>query len=198
MTLDLAIDNRAWPAFPVSGEPRCSNFLGHNRMTSDSRLKAAQSLRKQGRVTEALDLLREGIRRGELDAEGVERAGRFILRELGAGVEGVEKPLRVLLLGQCTTSWLVPSLAAEAWGHGVAALVTEGGFDNVLQDLAGLVERGEAPDVITLLPWSARLLDNNGLSEAEAEDRVADEVAFWQGGVGTGGPRGIAAAAGRI
>ena len=137
--------------------------------------KTTQSLRKSGRCGEALALLRDALRRATLDAEGVDRAGRFIARELRAG-EGGAKPIRVLLVGQCTTSWLTTALSAVAWGHGTTALVSEGGYDSVLQDLYAQPGGEEAPDVVVLLPWSDRFLNGQG----PASGRVGDEVAFWQ------------------
>src|SRR5438309_2171520 len=96
--------------------------------------KATLRLRKEGRVDEALDLFRAALRRGELDAEGIDRAGRAIHKELAAR-NGTLTCLRVLVLGQCTTSWLKTSLTAVSWAHGVPALVEEGEYDNVLQEI---------------------------------------------------------------
>ncbi len=136
--------------------------------------KSISALRKQGRVEEALVLLRAALRRGGLGPEEVERAGRLLAREL-PGREGAGEALRVLLLGQCTTSWLVPALTAVAWGRGTAALVAEGGYDNILQDLEAYSAGGRRPDVVVLLPWSQRL--QGGRS---ARERVEDELAYWR------------------
>ncbi len=136
--------------------------------------KQAASLRKAGKSSQAISLIRDALRRGRLDPEGADRAGRFLQKEFAAGnVEG--KPVRILLLGQCTTSWLATSLTAAAWSEGVCALVSEGGFDSIVQDLNQLMHGGEKPDVVVLLPWGSRLIAN----EAPEEDRIAGELSMW-------------------
>jgi FkbH-like protein len=142
----------------------------------DEILKESRRLAKAGQSGQSLGLLRNALRRGQLDFEGIEKAGRAIRTHwLSADGEG-SKPLKVLLLGQFTTSWLIPALTAVAWGRGIPILVNEGGFDNVLQDLS-MHETGEAsPDVVVLLPWNQRLLGGSGASE----ERVAAELSFWQ------------------
>ena len=144
----------------------------------DSPLKAARRLQKAGRSNEALLLLRDSLRRDVLSAEEVDTAGRFILGELASGsVEG-KPPLRILCLGQCTTTWLCTSLAAVAWGMGTPCAVSEGAFDNILQELADIGKgKRERPDVLVLLPWSQRLLRSGSLAPEEGAD---SEIAFWR------------------
>ena len=144
-------------------------------MTPEDLLKAARRLLKLGDVQEGLRLLRDALRRGQLNAEDVERAGRLIRAQWLAGHREGPALLRVLLLGQCTTSWLVPALSAMAWAEGVAALVSEGGYDNVLQDLSTHPAGAQRPDVVVLLPWSQRLLSG----PCPALERIASELAFW-------------------
>src|SRR5262249_9459572 len=99
--------------------------------------KTCRQLHKQGRDSEGLRLLRDALRRGRLNSEGVEWAGRMIQAQwLLRPPDDVAA--RVLLLGQFTTSWLVPALTAAAWAQGVPLLVSEGGYDNVFQDLLAL------------------------------------------------------------
>jgi FkbH-like protein len=141
-------------------------------MSQADLIASATALRKQGRVREALDRLRDGLRRGVLDAEGVDWAGRLLRKEILAGATD-QAPLRVLLLGQCTTSWLVNALTAHAWGDRVAVLASEGGYDNILQALSSHgAGEGERPDVVVLIPWNTRLLGGGG--------GVEDELAFWR------------------
>jgi FkbH-like protein len=137
--------------------------------------RVVKRLNKEGRAVEALGCLREYLRRGDLDAGKVERAGRLVRTALLNGaIDGC--PLRVLILGQVTTSWLIPSLTAVAWGRGTAALVEEGGYDTVLQDLSACSSGDEAPDVVVFLPWSQHLL-----SGAEAPTSLIEaELTFWQ------------------
>ncbi|HSS02073.1 MAG TPA: hypothetical protein VLM79_33670, partial [Kofleriaceae bacterium] len=127
--------------------------------------KAIAELRKQGRRDELLARLQDALRRDEIDPEELERAGRLLAKELG------EPATAVRVLGQCTTSWLSPMIAAIAWGSGLRLAVGDGGYDNVIQELTA-----HAPDVVVLLPWNDRLLG----SDRPAEVRIADELAAWQ------------------
>ncbi|MBX3161003.1 MAG: HAD-IIIC family phosphatase [Deltaproteobacteria bacterium] len=123
-----------------------------------------KQLRKQGRTGEALAALREAVRREQLEPEELERAGRMLAADARQDENG---GLRVRVLGQCTTSWLAPMIAALAWGRGLPLAVASGEFDNVVQDLAS----GAPADVVVLLPWSERYLAN---------PLVDDEVAQWR------------------
>jgi FkbH-like protein len=56
--------------------------------------------------------------------------------------------------------------------------VTEGGYDNVMQELLRGGASSERPHVVVLLPWNQRLLgDSQGRT---AQERVEDECAFWR------------------
>jgi FkbH-like protein len=145
-------------------------------LIQDEILKESRRLTKAGKVNESLALLRDALRRGRLDFEGIEKAGRAIRAHwLSTDGEG-PRPLRVLLLGQFTTSWLVPALTAVAWGRGIPVLVSEGGYDNVLQDLSTHATGDAAPDVVVLLPWNQRLLGGPGAPQ----ERLDAELSFWQ------------------
>ena len=128
-----------------------------------------------GQQDVALEVLRVGLAIGAYDAQATLAAGRLIQSCLTSGA--IEhSPLRVLVLGQCTTSRLTDALVAVCWGHGIAVVVRDGGYDQVLQDLAD-IDSVETPDVVVLLPWHQRLLADNGRGTAE---RVTDEVEFWE------------------
>jgi FkbH-like protein len=146
-------------------------------MDIENPLRAAAALRRQGHGAEALGLLGEALRRGRLDAEGVHRAGSLIQKELAAR-DGPSAPLRVLVLGRCTTSWLKDCLAAVAWADRVPVLATEGEYDNVLQALLAGPPAAGRPDVIVLLPWGGTALEGDG--DRPAQGRIAEEVAFWR------------------
>ena len=133
------------------------------------------ALRKRGEVDRALEVLREALRRGGLGPEEVDRAGRFLIKARAAAPEP-PGALRVHLLGQCTTSWLVPALTAVAWGHGQPCSVAEGGYDTVLQDLEQLAAQASPPHVVVLIPWTQRLGGGSG----SVAERVEDELAFWR------------------
>src|SRR5437868_2359981 len=94
--------------------------------------KKASELRKKGHAGEAHALLRDAVRGGLLDAEGVEKAGRLLVAEWKKPGEDQTRG-RILLLGQFTTSWLVNSLTAVAWGRGMGLMVVEGEYDNIIQ-----------------------------------------------------------------
>src|SRR5258708_4400943 len=121
-------------------------------MGPEDTFKMVAVLRKQGRADEALTLLRALLRRVQLNAEAVDRAGRLIRKEMGRA-DTIHPGLRVFLLGQCTTSWLANALVAIAWGRGTALEVTEGEYDNVLQELMAPKRLAAGTDVVVLLPW---------------------------------------------
>jgi FkbH-like protein len=144
-------------------------------MSSSELFRQIAVMRKEGRVDQALALLRDVLSRNDLAPEEIDRAGRFIQKAradgpLANGALGIE------LLGQCTTSWLVPALTAVAWGQGQACSVAEGGYDNVLQDLNRLAVAQHAPDVVVLIPWTQRLFGGSG----PGDERVEDELTFWR------------------
>ncbi|HMV68661.1 MAG TPA: HAD-IIIC family phosphatase, partial [Myxococcota bacterium] len=85
-----------------------------------------------------------------------------------------EPPTRVLVLGQATTSWLAPALAAWCHAWGPAAVVQEGSFDQIYQDL--IAARPGDATVIVLLPWHTRLLGGGRPADA----RIDDELALWR------------------
>ncbi len=129
----------------------------------------AARLRKAGQISEALHVLQAGLRTPHADAAAHERAGRTLQKLLPTE----PSPLRVRLLGQCTTAWLVPVLTAVAWARGVPLAVGEGEYDNVLQELS----HGEPPDLVVLLPWTQRLLAPDDRDEAA---RIETELAYWR------------------
>ncbi len=138
--------------------------------------KTISALSKESRAAEALQLLRGAIRRRELDAEGMDKAGRYCPTLFAATGEKISG--RVLVLGQCTTTWVSTALTSVAWGDGRAVEVVDGAYDNVLQELIGATARTERPDVVVLLPWHQRLLSDR--PRRSRADRVAAEVAFWR------------------
>ena len=137
--------------------------------------KQVAGLRKQSQHHEALQLLGDALRRRLLDPEGIEKAGRIINAALADAEQKVSA--RVLLLGQCTTTWLANTLTAAAWSHGTATTVAEGAYDNVMQELLAAAGSAEKPDLVVLLPWNQRLLFDGG--ERSPEQRVSEECTFW-------------------
>jgi FkbH-like protein len=134
-------------------------------------LQEYRALRKSGRRKEAAEVLRRRI--SSLDPAGVAQAGRMLAKDLPEAFPEA-RPLSVLVLGQCTTSYLLPAITARCWEQGLLVAVREGGYDQVLQDL---VSQAVAPDVVVLLPWHQRLLAADG---RDAAARVADEMAFLE------------------
>jgi len=131
------------------------------------------TLRKQGRTEEALRALRTVLRNHELAPEDIEHAGRFLAKARRAR----ERDLRVRLLAQCTTTWLTNVLEAVSFGRSVELSVMQGEFDNVIQDLAAIGATNNKSDILVLLPWNQRLLDNYARA---ATARIDDELAFWR------------------
>lgn len=107
--------------------------------------------------------------------EAVETAGRFISKTWEK-YPPERKPLRVLVLGQCTTPWLSISLVSIGLKHHAVLDVTDGPYDNVLQELMNLAAGGERYDIAVLLPWNTRLL---GGGDRSAAQRIGDELDFW-------------------
>ena len=145
-------------------------------MNQSEFFKKARSLLKQGERANALHMLGDALRRGQLDSEGIERSGRMIRDQLLSAQAADPVARKVLLLGQFTTSWIVPALSAVGWGHGAPLLVAEGGYDTVLQDLMTLSPGDGAPDIVALLPWNKRLLEGTG----DATQRIEGELSFWR------------------
>ena len=133
-------------------------------------MKRCITLRREGREDDALALLRDALRRRQVPAESIDSAGRFLRKSLTE--RSTPNALKVLILGQCTTTWLVNALTAEAWGRAATAQVEEGAYDNVIQHLIALTE---SFDAIVLVPWHRRLLASDDRSTTR---RVEDELAF--------------------
>jgi len=126
-------------------------------------------LQKDGNKGEAARHLSNALRRGLLDADGILHAGRLLQK-----IDDTSNALHVSILGQCTTSWLVPALTAVARGRNQTLAVTEADYDNVLQGMSTL---DPATNAVVLIPWSQRLL---GQSARSPQERLGDELEFWQ------------------
>ena len=135
--------------------------------------KQCNQLRKQDRADEALGLLQDALRRGDFTGEQIDKAGRFIEKQLKED----NNAHRVLILGQCTTTWLANAMSAHVLARGITAHVTDGEYDNVIQDLLTATASDNKPDTIVLLPWHQRLFAGE---ERSHQQRVDDEIAFWQ------------------
>ena len=142
-------------------------------MTPAEAIKQAVKARKAGQAGQALELLRDALRRGGFTGEQIEKAGRLIQGML----RDQPDTHRVLMLGQCTTTWVAHALTAQAWGRGMAVSVVDGGYDNVMQELLAAVSGETQIDTVVFLPWLQRLL---GGQDRAAAQRVEDELAFWQ------------------
>jgi FkbH-like protein len=138
--------------------------------------KNISALAKTSRAGDALADLRNAIRRRELDPEGMDKAGRSCPLLFAAAGEKISS--RILVLGQCTTTWVSTALTSVAWGEGCAAHVVDGAYDNVLQELLGAAARPDASDLVVLVPWNQRLLFDR--ARRSFSERVDAEVAFWR------------------
>ena len=146
---------------------------------TDQRLlfKKVAILTKQANSQDALRLLAECLRSGQLDAVGCQKAGRLVTSLRSARNEDLAD-VRATLLGQCTTSWLANSLTAVAWGRGCALAIHPGEYDSVIQELMMPVPPAQRPNVVILVPWNQRLLYDRG--DRSPHQRVEDELTFWR------------------
>lgn len=136
-------------------------------------LQQARRLRKAGQAEEALVLLKQHLDAGDLGAEHAEQAGRLVEKLFSLSPKPAQ---RVLLLGQCTLTWIKYALVASAFAQGIRLEVTEGEFDNVIQDLWLHAGQGFPFDLVLLFPWNNRLLDSQGQPRAE---RIDQSQALW-------------------
>jgi FkbH-like protein len=151
-------------------------------------LRDARHSLDAGRPERALEVLRQAVRRRSLSPQAIGRAGQLIRKALEH--TGRREIVRVLLLGQCTTSWLKNAVTAEALGAGIAAIVDDGLYDNILQEVAALpASLADNALTLALLPWNERLLAN---SPRTSDQRVEDELAFWSEVWRTAQSRGVA------
>ncbi len=131
-------------------------------------LEVYRAARGGAGAREALERLR-----GEMDGFGageIAQVGRWLAKDLPALAP--VPPMEVLLLGQCGTSLLPAPLRAWGWREGLFLRVTEGGYDQVLQDLQARTDPVEA---VVLLPWHQRALAPDART---VDERVADELAL--------------------
>jgi len=136
---------------------------------AQNRWQDARALAKSGNPSAALAELGEAIRRSELDAQQLERAGA-LARKL---IDGQAKTtLRIALLGECTTHWLTNSIAAIALGDGRQVALHDGGYDNVLQELHGEALQDFGPKIVVLLPWHR---------PSSSLGALADQLEHWRG-----------------
>jgi FkbH-like protein len=148
--------------------------IDQSRKTEEQILEESRAHQRAGRTDDALAVLRDGLRRGWLSAQGIEMAGRRITKLLDSRDE---KRVEVLLLAQCTGTWLSSCLTASGWAGGTALRVREGQYDNVMQELLAAKAAGQKPDVVVLLPWNRRILSDEGGS---TQQRIDDELSFWK------------------
>lgn len=108
-----------------------------------------------------------------------ERFGRILLQHAAPATPGtgLPSPTRVLLLGQCTTSWLKPHLVAVGFGERRFYDIEEGGYDNVAPTLLDSAIQDDPPDLVILLPWMHQL-PPGGLQEKRK--LLAETIQFWE------------------
>ena len=124
-----------------------------------------------------MQLLRTALCAKEARRRAGRRRGSLIQKQLANG-HAPANVARLLLLGQCTTSWLANAVVAIAWGQGSAVAVSEGEYDNVVQELLGFDTTEQRPGTVVLMPWNQRLFAG-GVSRS-SQERVDDELAFWR------------------
>jgi FkbH-like protein len=150
-----------------------ADIMDQNRLPGTGALNRYRQLRKEGRSHEALALLRQAM--SGLDPTEVAQAGRLLMKDLPAAMTD-SRPVQVLLLGQCTTTYLPPVLTAWAWSEGMHVSARDGAYDQMLQELM-IPPEAAAPEMIVLLPWHQRLLADD---DRTTEQRIAGELEFLQ------------------
>jgi FkbH-like protein len=143
-------------------------------MTYESVMAEGRRLERAGDPQAALALLRDQLRQDAFESEELQSVGRITRRLLQS--PGCDQPhQKVLVLGQCTTTWLTYTLMAVALQRSLPCIVSDGPYDNVLQSLDELTT-SDVPDVLVLLPWQQRLLRDGD----DYDERISQELAFWQ------------------
>ena len=136
-------------------------------------LSDARARIKEGDPNGARRALRFAVSHRNYDPVEFERAARLV-SATSAAADSIHE---VLVLGQCTTSWITQGLPALLLAEGVDASASEGQFDNVMQELMTRATAGERPRVVVLMPWTNRVFAADGRT---LEQRVEDELAFWK------------------
>jgi FkbH-like protein len=136
--------------------------LSNNPRSWDARscIRDAKQLLADRRGDDALELLRCAFHHDAFSDTDLYRVGGVIDACMGEG--GTSGSLSVLIVGECTTSWVTPALRCEALVRGHRVSVREGGYDNIVQSIAIQA----AVDVVIILPWSARAI-RSGFGNAQ-------------------------------
>jgi len=130
-------------------------------------LSSAQEALKAGAIEQGRSAVWSALRERPLSPSDVERVGRWLRKWRSA----TQPPtLSVRVLGQWTSAWLSRALEVEAWVRGVDLEVSEGSYDQVLQDSFQPVEA----DIVALLPWGDRLLSQ------PTQEGIDAELGYWQ------------------
>lgn len=140
-----------------------------------SAVTQARYLHRQGDAQAALVLLRAALRTGQLSSTEFISVGK-LANTLMTSCAHDQRPFNVLVLGQCTTTWLLQAIAASALQASLDAVVTEGAYGNVLQTLTALDE-AHPPDLLVLVPWNTSLTEK---SQIDATELIESELAFWR------------------
>ncbi len=140
--------------------------------------KDASDRAKQKHFTEALWQLGEIIRNHPLSPDELDKAGKLLAKWTAAAPPVNVQRIDVLLLGQCTTSWIATALPAIAWGQGIFLRVRNGEYDNVMQELMVSPGPDSAPKIVILVPWTERLFFDP--HHRSAQQRIDEELGFWK------------------
>jgi FkbH-like protein len=152
---------------------------------TDELLKEFRRQLKSGDALDCALRIRDAIRRDLLEPLQLDRAGRLLAKYID---HADMSPGRVRILGQCTTSWLVPALTAVAWGDAVALEVVDGEYDNIVQELMSRPDL--ASETTVLLPWNRSLLKSREQSIDAAISAAMDTWKFiWNLVAERGGSR---------
>ncbi|MCV2349763.1 HAD-IIIC family phosphatase [Paucibacter sp. Y2R2-4] len=140
-----------------------------------SAITAARQLERVDKIQEAWDLLQQAIRQEIHSSTELLAAGKLSMR-LAAALPQARFSFSVLILGQCTTTWLSPAISACAMEAGMHILVSDGPYDNVLQAVTA-IDPMAPPDALILLPWHHRLLMD---ALSDTPDSIQAELDYWR------------------
>ena len=124
----------------------------------------------------ARSLLREARWEDIISPTTTARIGA-LLNKLPTAADTCSQRLKLHACGQCTISWVLDCLRVMSWEEGIWLDITEGEFDNVMQDLIVLAETGQRVDILMLMPWCDKYINESTLSKNE---RIEEFIVFWK------------------
>lgn len=134
-------------------------------------IRQFRELWDKGERAEALSLARQAI--PALPPAAAGRFGAVLRKALPEFFTGENELVEVFLAGQVATQFFPPLITALAWAEGVPVSVTEGGYDQAIQDISALTPKSSR--IVIFVPWHERLTARDGRA---FDARVNDELSY--------------------